>query len=88
MRDRPCSDLVDRPDIRERLHYYAAEFEKLKDAAEPLPQAQEENVEIAAAQFDRPIWAYGLNDLKWMFASESNRDTSVMFVSLANRSVS
>lgn len=27
--------VLDRPEIRERLHYYAAEFEKLKDAAEP-----------------------------------------------------
>ncbi|MCA9122921.1 MAG: hypothetical protein H6822_06705 [Planctomycetaceae bacterium] len=55
--------VLDRPDIRECLHYYAAEFEKLKDAAEPLPQAQEEQVEVVAARFNRPIWAYGLASL-------------------------
>jgi len=33
---------LNRPDIRDRLHYYAAEFEKLKDAAEPLPPASDQ----------------------------------------------
>ena len=75
---------LNRPDIRERLHHYATEFEKLQDTAEPLTERPSEPVGFDAIRIEKPIWAYGLNDPQWLFESVKGRIGTVMLVSLAN----
>ena len=77
---------LNRPDFRDRLMFYSAEFGKLQDSARQQPQGLEAPVKASAFRLDRPIWGYGLNDPKWLFRPEEKTGKSIVFTALANTS--
>ena len=79
-----------RPDSflwKRHLMHYSAEFEKLRIPPLP-PENVDKPLEASAIRIDRPIWAYGLNDPKWLFRQHERQGKSVAIMSLANTSPS
>ena len=73
-----------RPDLKERLFNYSAEFEKLREAEAEMQPSPESPISVEIVPFDLPIWAYGLLDAKWLFQSERDRDEQIPIIPLAN----
>lgn len=72
------------PALKDRLFHYAAEFDKLR-ASQPRQLVEPaEQIQVEIVPFDRPIWAYGLRNPVWLFASEVDRRDDVVLVPLAN----
>jgi tetratricopeptide (TPR) repeat protein len=74
---------VNRPDLRDRLYHYSAEFDKLR-AALPRAIASNEPIDVEVVGFERPIWYYGLDNPTWLLSAEVDRGDQIVLLPLAN----
>jgi tetratricopeptide (TPR) repeat protein len=75
---------LNRPDFKDRLFHYSAEFDRLR-AAQPRPlSSPDEQINVEVVHFERPIWTYGLHDPNWLFTAEIDRHDEVVLLPFAN----
>ena len=75
---------MSRPDWKQHLMYYAAEFDKLRIGAGHERKEVEPPVSMSVFTFDRPIWRFGLEDPQWLFPAKEKSGKGLVFVALAN----
>ncbi len=76
---------LNRPDFKQPLMFYSAEFDKLRDSTQQQTKEAELPIEASAFRFDRPIWGYGLDDPKWLFRPQDKRGKAIVFAVLLIR---
>ena len=75
--------LLNRPDLKQQLNYFAQQFAELKKKTDQLPQVEEKAPEIEFVNIDRPVWYYGLEDPKWMFPAIPLEKPGFLFFALS-----
>jgi len=75
---------MNRPDWKQNLMYYAAEFDKLRIGASRDRKEVEPPVSMGVYTFDCPIWRYGLEDPQWLIPAKDKSGKGLVFIALAN----
>jgi tetratricopeptide (TPR) repeat protein len=75
---------LNRPDFKEQLFHYSAEFDRLRAATPREIATAGEPLDIELVPLDRPVWSYGLHRPAWLFASPVERQEQVVLLPLAN----
>jgi tetratricopeptide (TPR) repeat protein len=76
-------NLLNRPDLKSHLDYYAEQFAELKKKSDRMPTATSPSQAIDMVNIVRPIWYYGLEDPVWMFPQAADNKPAILFLALS-----